>query len=132
MTWYSDLCRALDIRLNELDPKPSIAWENTDFEPTESTAFIAPFLVPADSEIVQLDFTQDNRGIYQVDFYMPLGLGTNDLRTLLGRVYDLFHGQTLVYGTVEVEIGGISPRYIGREQSWYRAQLNIEYRCYSN
>jgi hypothetical protein len=129
--WYSELCQALDIKLNALDPKPEIAWENVDFEPSENTTFIAPFMVPADSELVDFDWDQESRGIYQVDVYIPLGQGTSRLRVIVNNIYTLFEGQVLTNGDTEVHIGAITPRYVGREESWYKAQIDIQYRCYA-
>jgi hypothetical protein len=86
----------------------------------------------AASTIATLASLQDNRGIYQIDIYVPAEKGTKTANTWVDAIYNLFHAQKLTSGSASVEIGAINPKHIGRDGAWWRAMVEINYRYFSS
>ena len=132
MTQFANTRKALETWLNTMSDKPPIAWENVDFKPTENTTFIQPFLLPSPSVLADVNWLQEDRGIFQVDVYVPLGRGTAALNELVDTICNHFKAQTLTAGEAVVEIRPCSYRYVGREDAWYKGIIEINYLCYSS
>lgn len=133
MSLFKAIKQALEMRLNLLDPRPPIAWENTDYEPSPREAYIAPFLIPAASNLADLDYLQNNLGIFQIDIYVPADKGTGEQLAIADNISNLFKAQKLPLddGGV-VRIYAISPpRNGGREEAWYKASVDINWQCFS-
>ena len=132
MSLFADTRIALESHLNTLPNKPPIAWENSPYSPSENTAFLAAYLIPSPSNIADLQWLQENRGIFQVDIFVPLEKGTGKLNTLADDICDHFKAQVLEQNDAIIEIGACSFRYVGGEGTWYKGIIEIGYLCYSN
>lgn len=133
MSLFKAIKQALETQLNMLDPKPPIAWENTNFTPNERTTFIAPSIVPNASTLADLDYLQSNSGIFQIDIYVPADKGTGEQLTIADNISNLFRAQKLPLNDGGVlRIYAISPpRNGGREEAWYKASVDINWQCFS-
>lgn len=131
MSLFKAIKQALEMRLNLLDPKPPIAWENTDYQPSPREPYIAPYLIPAVSNLADLDYLQNNLGIFQVDVYVPADKGTGALYTIIDNISNLFKTQKLPLEDGVLRIYAISIRQGEREEAWYKASVDINWQCFS-
>lgn len=133
MSLFKEIKQALEMRLDILEPKPPIAWENTDYEPSPRQSYIAPFIVPAESNLADLNYLQNNMGIFQIDIYVPLDKGTGELFTIADNVSNLFRAyKTSMSDGSMLRVYAISPpRNSGRDEAWHKASVDINWQCFS-
>lgn len=134
MSFFQDVHAALDTRLNALAGGTTIAWENTGHVPVKGTEYIRPTLLMAPSSLLDMDDLQMNVGIYQIDLFYPLGVGAGALLTKADAIYDHFKADlTLVSNGVTVYIKEISRTTSARrEEAWFMASIEINFKCYNN
>ncbi len=122
---------ALETRLASMSGAPAIAFENVNYTPVEGTTYLQPNNLIASGKIETLSNLQENKGIFQVDIYVPTEKGTKAANTLIDAIYNHFHAQKLVSGSVSVEIMGIRPKHMGLDGAWWKSFVEINYRYYS-
>lgn len=129
---FSNIQRALDIKLNALADRPYIAWPNTKFKPSENASYIRPTLLPAASTLATLNDDHRNPGIYQVDVFVPLEKGLNAALTLVDDIKVHFESErSLVEDDDVIMIQNISLGRLERQDAWFRVYLEVNYICYS-
>ena len=90
---FKNVQTALDSKLNSLPGSDlDVAWEGTNYEIVNGTAFIRPTNLTAVSD--QLDLSnesQNNVGIYQIDVFYPLtGRGTGPILDTISDIFNHF------------------------------------------
>lgn len=132
MSYFQNIQRALDTRLNAFPTGYEIAWENTNYSPTEGTGFIRPTTILAGSEFSDLARNQNVTGIYQIDIFAPRGNGLGDLLDTVDMLCDHFRAvNTLSFGTTsKVYIRTISHTTRSYEDDWVMASVEVSFQCY--
>ena len=129
---YSDIRSALDSKLNSLSGLPSVAWENTKFDPTEGSTFLRPTVIPVISTMSGLNGQQKNEGIYLVEIFVDKGNGSKDLLELVDDIYDHFRSTTsLTANSTKVYIQAIERSPTRIEGSWAICSVDISFFSYS-
>lgn len=136
MGTYTNIQAALDTKLNTITGSPDIAWPNTDYTPTQGTLYLEPHLLPVPSQLFTLNDYHRYAGIYQVNVLVPLEKGTATLNLWLDRISDLFLSEkSLTAGSDTILIQninrGVSIRDTDDEREYYRANIDINFICYS-
>lgn len=133
MAIISNIQKILDTRLKSLPSNPYIAWPNTQFQPANSTNYIKPTLLMANTNLLTLNNHKELPGIYQVDIYGQLNRGVQQVYQLADEIYDWFNAdkdytegsttlyiQSISYGTTQDVIG-----------SWYRIFVEINFLAFN-
>jgi hypothetical protein len=72
-------------------PALPYAWENVPFTPTAGARYVRATLLPAPTLSATLDRGHRNyRGIFQVSFHMPVGIGAGAFESLLASLDSTF------------------------------------------
>lgn len=132
MTVFADIQGALNTHALLLS-LPT-AWENDDFTPTNDALYIAPFILPADTEQAGLGAQglDDNSGIYQINIVAPADGGNGVALIKADVVADHFaRGQTLTYNGVNVRLGNVSRGQGGRDGAWFIIPVFINYQSFT-
>lgn len=133
MSFFKDIQAALDTRLSLLSGGTPVAWENVEYTPVKGTAYLRPTLLSTPSHLMDLNSLQNNEGIYQIDLFYPTNNGVGDLLTKADQIYDHFKTDlTLVSNSTTVHVKEISRATVSaREEAWFRASIELHYKCYS-
>jgi hypothetical protein len=131
------LQKALSKHLNAMTPTMSIAWENTNFTPTNGIAHLETWLLPIKTEAITLGpaYWEEFSGIFQITCVYPAGRGTNDAKTKAAAIKTRFkRGTSFTYNILEVKIRAAYPEsgHYSEDGSWYRIPLSIIYICYAS
>ncbi len=124
---------ALDTRLQQLESNIlQIAWPNVKYNPSVNQIFLRPSLIPGSTELYTLNNQHKYMGIYQIDIYIPLDRGTQELNNYADQILELFDAdKTLVADGTTVFIQDISPIRMQREENHFSGGIEIKYLCYS-
>lgn len=129
---YVDLEAALNTKLASLPNAPPIAWPNTRYEPEHGDIYIRPTVLPAATTLFVLDSTQEHKGIYQIDVFVPANSGIYYLCNFLDSIEDLFRTNlTLSAGSTTVYIQQIGRGPFTRQDNYLVGYISINYLCYS-
>jgi hypothetical protein len=133
MSVFLDIQTALDSRLYQLPNAPQIAWPNTKYVPQNTTTYLRPTLLPANSTLYTLNNEDGHSGIYQIDIYVQADKGTNQLLTLADNIRDHFNSQkSLSKNDNVIHIQEISIGVPQREDQWYSCFVAVNYICFAN
>lgn len=128
MSAFADILSALNTQLATLS-LPT-ASEGKDYKPTNSTLYVRPTILPADTTQAELGSSgqDENLGIYQVDVFAPIDTGHGVAVTQADAIADAFaRGTTLTYNSVNVRIRGVSRGAGRRDGAWYIVPVFINY-----
>lgn len=132
---FRNIQAAFDVRLALLPGGLPIDWENFEYKPALNLPYLRPTLLNAESSLVCIsDGSQSNDGIYRVDAFYPIGLGSGLLLAKLDQIYAHFKSSLVLgVGTTNVWIREISilPRNI-IDGSWYMGSIDINFINYDN
>lgn len=129
MSVFTDIENALNTKLNSIPGLPNIFWPNEQKEPTQSTSWIRPTLLPASSELYTLNGEDYHQGIYQIDIFVPLKIGTALADSYADTIYLSFKRQTLSKNTTDVFIQQISISRQQRIEAWWSCYVEVSYLC---
>lgn len=133
MSFFKFVQNAFDSKLSQAGNGIDIAWENFSFKPSINEPWLRPTLLMARSDMSDLDGTQGNSGIYQVDVYFPLQRGVLSLLTKLDEIYDLFkESKTLISQDVQIILRAVSRKSSVIEESWYKGSIEIAFNFYNS
>lgn len=98
---------------------------------TNKTDFIRYTLLPAASENIFLgdDGSVRHIGIIQLDIFIPLGIGLNNVMTHLDNIENYFI-QGMFSDCVRIGITSIEPAY--EDEGWYIQPVTINYMVYTD
>lgn len=127
--------KALEERLQSLQPAMDTAFENTKYEPKPDCPYQRAFLLPAPSQSIGFtgrarDFVRET-GIFQISLYYPINEGTREAGSRAEAIRNHFRrGTTLISGGIKVitERGSVATAL--REGTWHVLPVSIPY--YSN
>lgn len=126
-----NLTGALDGHLNTMAGLPDVAWPNSDYKPAEGTLFLSVAHLPANVENINLKYTEEHIGIYQVLVVGAAGQYKSETEAMADAVVDHFlSNRELTYNGLTVKIitaqfnSGLS------EGAWYQIPVSIDYRAY--
>jgi hypothetical protein len=129
---YTDIEAALNSRLNSLASHPPIAWPNVRYNPSEGTTYLRPTVLPAQSGEATLDGHTIERGIYQIDIYVPLEKGISTITTWMDNIRSHFPiGTNLTAGSSIIFIKNPRRSEFTREENWFSGYISFNYICYS-
>lgn len=128
------IIEALNARLNAyaVPRNIKVAWPNVPFDPSPSTAYLLPTLLPARTEGAALGADADNRflGVYQIGIYWPENQGEISAIKRAGEIAMHFkRGTTLTQNGRPVRINAppfLSPRF-GPTDGFIMYPLNVPY-----
>lgn len=122
--------RALEQRIEALEPTFPTAWENEEFEPGE-VAFQKVFLLPNNTVSPTFGSTElvREQGLLQISLYYPTTGGMEDVYTKVEAIRAHFpKGLTLTSGGVNVQIekrASVAPAM--RDGAWMVVVVSIPY-----
>lgn len=131
MSVFINIENALNTKLATLSGSPAVQWPNTRYQPSENTPFLRPTILPAATVLDTLAGTEEHKGIYQIDVFVPLEKGISAVNTLLDSIATLFRASKTLAATDIVFIQSISRGKAERQESWYVSFVQINYICYS-
>lgn len=111
-----------------------IAWPNIEYEPVIGKCFAIPTLIPART----LNYDFENRykyaGIYQIDVFVPIGSGNQQLYDIIKQLTTVFREETeiITIDNIVVSVMAIAKRKSERQESWYVGSIDVEYLCFTN
>lgn len=131
---FIDIRAALETKLYDLSPRPSIAWEGVPFAPTPGTAFIRPFLLPGPTVQHEIGTAGLYRhsGIFQVSCFTPSGLGLGAAQTQADAIQALFSRGKLTKNSTTVYINSISIGPSIEEADWVQLPVSVNYYAFSS
>lgn len=114
------------------------AWENRVFEPTDGTPWIRETLLPGD-ERLKANNEKEAVGIYQIDYFVPMGSSIYTAEDLADTIKDAFKPATVLSDIVRVERSYLLPGGKGTSgyqteaatSPWYRIPILIDYITFS-
>lgn len=110
-----------------------VAWENRSFTPTVGTPWMRATILPAETTqtIIGINGLNKLMGIYQVDLFYPVGVGSGTARSKSDDVITHFkRGTTATYSGVKVSIRRAWRGTALPEDDWYHIPINIEWYAY--
>ena len=109
-----------------------ISYENSGFNPSGKSKFIAGYFIPATSETTgkELAAMQERRGIFQVSVYVKLDSGDSDITQL--QIVDsilsgFVYGAEAVYNGQTVSILESTINSGSENESWFKRDVSINY-----
>lgn len=133
-----DVQSALNDALYDAFPTASIAWENTNFNPTTGTLYLRAWLLPAQTDVICLGGSppwQSRQGIFQVSVFSPIGTGFGAAKSKAAEIIAAFPANSsFIYNglTVIIRKSWPGPGIIEDNGTWYHVPVSISYTCYSN
>lgn len=88
-SFFKSIKICLDRKLKEIMPGDVIVFENQDFNPNLTTGYFRPTLIPGSGTLIDLNGSQEEQGIYQIDMVFPANQG---LVNILDKADELFRG----------------------------------------
>lgn len=129
---YTDIESALNARLDSLSSHPPIAWPNTKYKPIEGTTYLRPTLLPAESDADTLNGGQVDKGIYQIDIFVPTEKGISVITAWMDAIKDHFpNGTILTSNTTKIYVNKIGRSLFQREENWFSGYISIYYESYN-
>lgn len=107
MSIYNEIRDTLEYTLSQVAGLPSVAWENIAFNPTRTSSYVRPFLVPTRRIPAVRGLNPQIRyeGYFQVDCCSPANLGPQTADDLADSIIDAFEATTdLTYNSTTVSI----------------------------
>lgn len=134
MSYYRDVQIAFDKALNSLAGGVDVAWEGVHFEPTVGEAWLRPTLLFSPSSNISLNGSQQNFGIYQIDFFYPIGKGNKQILEKMQEILDYFKSnQELTESSTTILISSVSREGAGLNvdsKLWNSGVISINFRSY--
>lgn len=132
MSVFSNIQIALDSRLDAGSFGLSIAYENIDYTPVESTSFIRPTTLYGSAEVADVARLEKFSGIYQIDVFVEVEKGPGALNTLLDSIRDHFKSNlSLTAGSDTIMIRSIGRTSASRDRAWYQGSVEVAFDCYT-
>ena len=103
------------------------AWENVSFKPADGTAWIRETLLPGD-EHLSANNELEASGIYQVDYFIPLGDPISSAKNIADAIKQAFKPATKL-NSVRTEKAQVLPGH--RSRSWYQIPIEVHYKTFS-
>jgi len=129
MSVFTDIENALNTKLNAVSGLPHIVWPNSTEIPVQSESWVRPTLIPASSQLYTLNNGDMHQGIYQVDIFVPLKIGTALVDSYADLIRDSFRRQTLVKNSNNVFIQQVSISRQQRIEAWWSCYVEVSYLC---
>jgi len=127
---FTDIQKALEVKLASISGAPAIVWENTKYTPSMGTKYWRPTLLPAASQLASVDALQKHQGIYQVDIFVTPEKGPKLLIDELDKIYAAFNTTlSLTSGSTRVDILGVGRGSGRNEGAWYTGFIGMYYMC---
>ncbi|MBD3615847.1 MAG: hypothetical protein HUJ22_04675 [Gracilimonas sp.] len=104
------------------------AWQNKVFEPTDGTPWIRETLLPSD-ERMTANNEKEAVGIYQIDYFVPIGESVYDAEDLADAIKNAFKPTTVLSGFLRIERSRLLPG--NTSGPWYKISVVIDYKCFS-
>jgi hypothetical protein len=132
MSAFKDLSIALNQKLQAYSTanSRSVAWENVEFNPTTSTMYLRPTVLPAASVQAGLGSTGQelHQGIFQIDVFAKIDESKSIALAEADAIADYFaRGTTLTYNGVNVRLGTASNGSGIRDSGWFIVPVFINY-----
>lgn len=113
-----------------------VAYENNVFDPSNKTAWLESFFIPATSEATSKDSntTYDDRGIFQVSVFVKLNSGNYDNNQLqiVDDILRVFKSNSsIVYNNQVVDILDSTVNNGLSSESWFKRDISINYFTFS-
>ena len=109
-----------------------IYWPNTEQAPQLAASYVRPTLLPAGTELYTLSSFKKFKGIYQVDIYVPLNIGSRTAYQLADAIKTSFEGnRTLTANGQNVLIQAVSMGKTERQDAWFHTFVEINYLSYN-
>lgn len=126
---FLNIQSALAQRLDALVGLPTIYWPGTKETPTHGTDWVRPTVLPATSELLVLDGTQDDSGVYQIDVFIDAGRGEGPLLTIIDNIRTHFKASTtLTQSGTDVFINSVSVSQIEQDNAWLKGSVLVTYK----
>ena len=129
MSTFNNIQNALSAKLATISGLPTIYYPNQEDLPAQGSNFIAPTLLPANSDLFTLNNENMHKGIYQIDIYTQREEGTSQALLLADLIRDGFKRQNLVSSGTYVHIQQISISPAKRVESWWYCHVDVNYIC---
>ena len=130
-TFFNDIQGALRVQLSTLPNLPPVAWENYDYSRDSTVLYLRPTALPAETTQASLgdDGKDLHNGIYQVDVFIPDGLGRT---TWADEIADHFkRGTVLTQNTVSVRITTVQIEAALKDDNFYMTPVSIGYQAFT-
>lgn len=118
--------KTLDVRLSQMPSLPPVAWPNIDFKPDIDTIYLRPSNLPANGSLLNMDYSQDTPGVYQVTVAGPVGDGAGLIEQVASEVSDHFGSQRTLDNNIFIESIDVAPAII--DDVWYSVPVSINWR----
>jgi len=109
-----------------------ILYENSKFDPTGKSKFVAGYFIPSTSETTgkELAAPQEQRGTFQVSVYILLAGGSYDIEQLQ-MVDDILSGfqysSSTVYNSQTIQILESTVNSGSENEAWFKRDVSINY-----
>lgn len=115
-------------------PVLRVAWENSPFTPLQAETYLRAFVLPADTEGLDLSGTvRGFVGVFQVSIVIPLNVGTRAAALIVDEIATLFpvNGR-YTSGSVTTQIITPASAAVGfQDEASYLVPVSFEYRAYT-
>jgi len=133
-TVFKDIKAALDVRLSTMTGLPSVAWQNTSYEPVLGTTYLRPTVLPGNTVGATLGSSgsDEHVGVYQIDIFTKAGIGRGVATVLTDTIGDHFKPVTeLVYNAQTVRCVSVSIGAAREGDGWYQIPVDINYMAFT-
>lgn len=125
--------RALEQKLATVTDLPTVAWENTSFQPDMGTPYVRPTIIWGGERkaAVGVDGQILSRGLFLIDLFYPSGVGSAGQDAMASAIKEAFYpGLLLTEGGQRIHI-----QYSEREPSliedpWIQCQVTVSWYAY--
>jgi hypothetical protein len=135
MSVFANIQKLLDERLKMMAGVPYISWPNAETKPGNSALvrYIKPTLLMGDSQLYTLNDYEQIPGIYQIDIYVQLNRGVQEMHSIADGLKEHFEAvRKLETGSTIVYIQSINRGSSLREDSWYKGFIEINFMGFNN
>jgi hypothetical protein len=131
MNVLQNISGALDGHLNTLADLPPVAWQNSDYSPTQGTTFLSVDLLTANTDNITVGYAEEHVGVYQIMVVAPAGEYKAPAQLLADTVANHFlANRQLTFGGLTVKITTASFNAGFVDGAWYQIPVTINYRAY--
>ena len=129
MTIATTIMNTLNARLAALPGITNVAWPNDGFDRIPDEINLSVFLLPANNATETLDYTESNKGVYQVTVSAPIGNGPAPALDMADSIADHFAADRNL-GDIRIRQASISGGSV--EGPWYNVAVSINYSVLHN
>lgn len=132
---YKPIREVFESRLSGIAGIPTIAWENVSFDPSTTSPYVQPRMVPTVREpaVRGLNPQMFYQGYYLFDVYSPEGTGPSVADDIADLIIESFEATTdITDGTTIVPLR-YAERDLGvKEGAFYKVSVRVGWYYYSN